>query len=192
MGRQKRRKPVCAHLQKNRGQDDASGRGSLDVGGRQPGMEGKHRDLDGKGQEEGQEDQNLEVRGVGLPHHGRDEERALAHVEGDDGHQKEHRPGQGVEEELDGGVHLPGPAPDRDEQVHGDEHGFPQHVEQDEVQSHEHAQHGCFHEQQADHEFLDPLADVFPRTQHAQGHDQGGQQHEQKGDAVNSQGVVDV
>ena len=48
------------------------------------------------------------------------------------------------------------------------------------------------HDQQADHELLDPRLDVAPGAQHAQRHDQRGQQHQQQADAVDAQGVVDV
>ena len=106
------------------------------MGGRQPGVEGEHRHLDGKGQKEGQENPGLEGRRVRLAHQCRDGEsvRRTVQVQGDDGNRQQDRAGQGVDEELERGVDLARPAPDADQQEHGDQHGFPEDEEEDEVQ----------------------------------------------------------
>ena len=92
-------------------------------------------------------------------------------IKGDDCHQQHHGASQGIKEKLDRGIGLPRAAPDGDKQVHRDEHGFPENIEQHEIKGHEHAQHGGFHDQQTDHERLDPLLDIPPRTQHAERHE---------------------
>ena len=62
-------------------------------------------------------------------------------VEGQDAEQHQHAAGQGVEEELDGGVELSRAAPDADDEVHRHQHEFPEDVEQEEIERHEYADH---------------------------------------------------
>ncbi len=155
-------------------------------------MEGKHGNLDGKGNEKCKKNQQLEAFGILLPHEGGNTERALVDIQGHNGNQQKYRTRKGIQKELDGGIALARPAPYGDEQIHGNEHCFPQHIKQHQIQRHEHAQHGCFHDQQADHEFLDAGLDILPRSQHAQRHDEGCHHHQQQRDAVHAQGVVDV
>ncbi len=59
-------------------------------------------------------------------------------------------------------------APDADKQVHGDQHHFPEDIEQEEVQGTEHPDHTAHQGQQANHEFLDPGLDVRPGGQDTQ------------------------
>ncbi len=47
--------------------------------------------------------------------------------------QHQHRSSQGVEEELDGRVKLARSAPDADQQIHWDQHGFPENEEEEEI-----------------------------------------------------------
>ena len=98
----------------------------------------------------------------------RNGEGAARNPEGHDGSQEQGRTRQGVQEELERGVPAIVSAPDCDEQIHGDEHGFPEHVEQDQIQCTEHAEHRRGHEQQAEVEFLLAFADVGPGTHDAQ------------------------
>ena len=60
-------------------------------------------------------------------------ERAGAVVEVDDGGQHQHRAGHRVEEELHRRVDAPLVAPDADQEVHGHQRDFPEHVEQEQV-----------------------------------------------------------
>ena len=65
-------------------------------------------------------------------------------VEDQNGHQHQQGAEHGEQEELDGGVNPAGRiAPDPDEQVHGDEHHFPEDVEQEEIQGDEDADHAA-------------------------------------------------
>ena len=50
------------------------------------------------------------------------------------GHRQQHRAGQGIQEELHRGIDPPRPAPHADQQEHRDQHRFPEHKEQDEIQ----------------------------------------------------------
>jgi hypothetical protein len=56
-------KPVGPHLQQDAGQDDGAGGGRLGVRVGQPGVERKHRHLDGEAHEKGPENPPLRARG---------------------------------------------------------------------------------------------------------------------------------
>ncbi len=105
--------------------------------------------------------------------------------------QNEHRPEQRVQEELDGRVLPPRPAPDADEEVHRQEHEFPEYVEEEEVQRQERAEHAGFQHQEQDavtpHEFR-----YVPARNHRQETEDRCQQDERHADAVGTQEVFDV
>src|SRR5438477_4766713 len=122
---------------------------------RQPGVEGKHRYLDGKRQKKRQEEKNGKRRAIGriVENERRCFVQSLntecvlpglmevVEVEKQHGKQHQHRTKQGVEKKLDGGVELPRASPDADQQIHGNQHGFPENKEEEEIEGHEHAQH---------------------------------------------------
>src|SRR6185369_2896496 len=62
-------------------------------------------------------------------------------VERDDREKHHDRAEERVEEELDRRVELPRPAPNADQEVHRDEHHFPEYVEEEEVEGREDAHH---------------------------------------------------
>jgi hypothetical protein len=64
------------------------------------------------------------------------------------GDQDEHAAQERVQEELDGGVLAARPAPDADQEVHRQEHHFPEDVEEEEVQRQERPQHARFQDQE--------------------------------------------
>jgi hypothetical protein len=64
---------------------------------------------------------------------------AAVEKEHQDRHQQQDAARQGIEEELDRRVHPVRAAPHADDEVHGDEHGFPEHIEQDEIERREDA-----------------------------------------------------
>ncbi len=114
--------PVGAHLQQDPGQQDrADGRG-LGVGVGQPGVERPHRHLDGEAEGDGGEHDRAEgaaEAGRAQLLQGQDVEGAAgrlgagAQPQGEEAQQHDHRPDQGVEDELDRGVLAPGPRPRR-------------------------------------------------------------------------------
>src|SRR5947209_5097757 len=63
-------------------------------------------------------------------------------VENKHGNEHEHAAEQRVEEELDRRVLTPRPAPDANEKVHGQQHQFPENVEEEEVHGAEDTDHG--------------------------------------------------
>ena len=171
---------IGAHLEEHPGQDDRTGRRSFDVGVRKPGMEGEQRNLDGEADEHGQEDPVLEIGRDAQFLEGQNVEGpdsldgVLMEVEGQDSQQEQDRAQQRVEEELDGRVQFPGPAPDADDEVHGHQHDFPEDVEEEEVQSHEYAQHPRLQNQEVAVVLAHPGGDGVPRRENGDGSEQSG------------------
>ena len=99
----------------------------------------------------------------------------------------------GEQEELDGGVDPPGRvAPDTDEEVHGDEHHFPEDVEEEKVQGGEHPDHAAHQGQQANHELFDMGLDVGPGGQNTERGQKGGEQDEQQREAIHPEMIADA
>ena len=172
-------------------------------------MEGEHRHLDGEAEEKSEEDPELQ-RGrdqvsnvVILQHRERvavpqpldvqeGDAPVIEEVERQDRQQHEHRSGQREEEEFDRRVQLSRPAPDADDEVHRHEHYLPEHVEEEEVQRAERADHPCLQQEQQNVVLLLPEIDC------AEGRHDGDQSHEcrqhdqQQGDAVDAEVVFDA
>jgi hypothetical protein len=84
-------------------------------------------------------------------------------VEDQNGDEHEHAADHGIDEKFDGGVDPAlGVAPDPDQQVHGNEHDFPEDVEKEKVEGHKNPDHPRFQEEEADHELFDLLLDILP------------------------------
>jgi hypothetical protein len=112
-------------------------------------------------------------------------------VERDQAQQHEDRAGQGVEEELDRRVLLARPAPDADQEVHGEEHDLPEDVEEEEVHGDEDAVHARVEEQ-----VHGPVAAhvLFNRKAGEPGHEghDARQNHHPERDLVDAGEVFDV
>ena len=104
--------------------------------------------------------------------------------------QHQYRSGQGVEEELDGGVEFPRPAPYPDQQIHRHQHRFPEHKEEEEIQRHEDAQHARLQKQKPDVVFLHPILDRGPRRKDRDPSQQRRQHDQQKRNAVDAQDIA--
>ena len=115
-----------------------------------------------------------------------------ARVEHQERHQHQHAAGEGVEEELHRGVDAPLVAPDPDEEVHRDEHGLPEHVEEEEVLGHEDPDHPRLEQQHEDHELAHALHDRAPGAEEAQRGEEGGQDHEPQRQPVDADVVADA
>src|SRR5438132_8552262 len=87
--------------------------------------------------------QGLRAVLVGLrDHHGHIESMRLAvEVEGEESEQHQNAAEKRVEKKLDGGIFASRPAPDADEEVHGQQHEFPENVEEEKIQGDEYAHH---------------------------------------------------
>jgi len=61
------------------------------------------------------------------------EESSVVEVECQDREQHDDGAGEGVQEEFDGGVEAALASPDADEEIHGNEHDFPENIEEKEI-----------------------------------------------------------
>ena len=120
--------------------------------------------------------------------------RLAIHVvhDGHDRDQHEQAADQREQEELDGGVDLPWATPDPDDEVHRDEHGLPEHVEEEEVGGAEHARHADLQQEQRDEEAHLAVLHVVPACDDDDEAQQRGEEDQQGGDAVDAEAVVDV
>ncbi len=202
-------------------------RGGLAHGVRQPGVQRPERGLHREGEHEAEEQRVLgDRREVQLaagqrPGDGRQVEGAVAagadallggdHVEPDHRGQHDQSAEQVVEQELDGRVGallgvlaLGAVAEAADEEVHRDEHGLEEHVEQEDVGGLEGEHHHRLDRQDQGEEALGPAAalegagvvgdrvGVVPGGQHHEGHQDRGEQDQHHRDAVDAQAVADA
>src|ERR1019366_1961511 len=82
--------------------------------------------------------------------------------------------------------------PDPDDEVHRDEHGLPEHIEQEEVGGAEHTGHAGLQEEERGKETAFAIADVVPARDDDDAAEQRGEKDEQGRDAVDAEAVVDV
>ena len=171
----------------------------LDVRVGQPRVEREERDLDGKGEREGEEEPALhlrrELQAVEVEQvEAREPRRARLGIgprQADDGDEHQDAPRHGVEHELDGGVDAPLVAPDPDEEVHRDEHRVPEDVEQEQVDRDEHAEHGGLEREHEEREELHALVHRLPRREQRQRRQKAGQHDQEQADAVDADEVLD-
>ncbi len=113
-------------------------------------------------------------------------------VEDQDGDQHQDASHHGVDEELDGGVDAAlGVSPDPDQEVHGDQHHFPENVEEEKVQGDEDPDHPGLQEEEADHELFDLVLDILPAGDDRDEGEKSGQQNQEEADPVDSQEIGD-
>ncbi len=106
--------------------------------------------------------------------------------------QRQQRTKQRVQEELEGRVDPVRTAPDADDDVHRDQRGLEEHVEQHAVKRGEHADHDARQDQERGHVGRHALGDDLPAGDHDDHRDEGGQHDEPHRDAVDAEVVVDV
>ncbi len=117
---------------------------------------------------------------------------ASGQINGDDRDQHEHAADEGVQKELDRGVKPVGAAPDADQEIHRDQHGLPEDVEEEKVEGREHADHCGLEDQHGDHELPHPVLDSLPGHHDRNNREQRGQRHKQDTDTVDAEFVIDV
>ncbi len=192
-GQRDAQEAVGAHLEHDAGEQDRRCGGRFDVRVGQPRVQREDRDLHREAQEEREEEPPLQLCRKRRPEHGELDqvEAAGLQVERDHTHEHEHRAEQRVEEELDRRVLPARTAPLGDQEVHGDEHELPEHVEQHEVERDEHAVHA--HLQQQQHREVERrlLVDLPACDDREQG-EQRREEHERHRDAVDAHVVLDA
>ena len=190
---------VGPHLEQNPRQDHGPRRGRLDVRIGEPGVQREERHLDREREEEGREQPpGHGAKLTDLAQHVRVRERVRAcglarvQIQHEDRHQHQQRAEERIDEELDRRVQPVVPAPDPDDEVHRNQHHFPHHIEEEEIERHEDADHArCQHEQQRVEATL-ALGDVAPASQNRERHEEGGEQDEEQRDPVHADRVVNA
>ena len=113
---------------------------------------------------------------------------AVMEIQDQDGDQHQDAPHHGVDEELDRRVD---PAlrvsPDPDQEVHGDEHHFPEDVEEEKVQRAEDPDHPGLQKEDADHEFFDLVLNILPAGHDRDEGEKGREKNQKQADPVDSQ-----
>ena len=136
---------VGAGLQKQAGENDAAGGRRLGMSIGQPGMKRHDGQLHGEGDEEAEHEPHLRRRAelrLGQREIVECQRPRLAVVderECDDGGEHQQSASLGEQEELDRRVDPPLVPPDGDQEVHGNEHQFPEEEEQEEIERQEDA-----------------------------------------------------
>jgi len=187
---------VGAHFQQDAGEDDGTGRGSFGVRIGEPGVEREHGNLNGKREKESPEEPHLQRIGKVL--RGREKrwnvERARPtgrnrriEVKRQNREKHDDRSGEGVQEKLDGGVEATIAAPDADQEVHGNEHHFPENVKEEEIQGNENADHAGLQQEKKNVIFLGALVNRAPRREDGDHPEESGKHDEQKANAVDSE-----
>ena len=192
-GQRETQETIGPQLEHDRRQHRRSTGGCFDVHVGQPGVYRPHRHLDGECRQEGKEQQRLRglTQGQLVPCKQVEAATGLG-VEEDQRDQHQQGAEQCVQEELERGVNLVGAAPDADDQVHRDQGGFEEHVEQQAVERAKHADHQATEDQEGTHVLVHALRDDFPPgDDHYQVHE-GCEQHEPQRDAIHPQVVVHV
>ena len=168
------------------------------MGIRQPGVEGEHRDFDGKGKGKSQKKPDLYM-GV------QDElviveniQRIDAHglvidgVEEQDGNEHQQASHHGEEDKLQSGIDAARPSPDSDQKIHRKEHRLPEDVEKEQVEGDKDAEYSCLEEEHENQILFDPSFDVAPGGKKGDGHQEGCQQDKKEAYAVDSNMVLNA
>ena len=111
-------------------------------------------------------------------------------IEHQNSEQHQDRADQGIDHELDRRVAAPRAAPDRDDEVHRDQHGFPEDKEEQEIERHEDAQHAGLQDQEKGVIFLETVLDRGPARQDRQEPDHRSQHHQQQSQPVDAEVVA--
>src|SRR5258708_32765127 len=110
-------------------------------------------------------------------------------VKREDGQEHDDGTGQCVEEEFDGGIEAAVATPDGDEEIHGDEHHFPENVEEEEIKRNEDADHAGLEEEKQNVVFLGAEMNGAPEREDGNHAEECRDNDEQQADAVNAEKI---
>ena len=99
--------------------------------------------------------------------------------------QHEERTDHRVQDELYRGVDPSLASPYADQEIHRDQHDFPENVKQHQVERAEHSDHARLERKETDHERFDFFRYRLPGRENGQRRQKGCQDHQEKADAVN-------
>src|SRR5260370_4972066 len=94
-----------------------------------------------------------------------------------------------VQEKLVGCIEPPVATPNADQEVHRDEHHFPEHVKEEKIQRNENADHPGLQQQEQDVVLLGALMNRAPRREDGDHPEKRGEHDEQEADAVDAEMV---
>ena len=131
--------------------------------------------------------QRLGAEFARLRHHDRHVEgvRLDGEIKRENGDQHESAAEQRVEKELDRGVFAARPAPDADQEVHRQQHHFPENEEQEKIESAENAHHAGVEQEKQREVAFDRLVDA-KGSEDAEKAQQRRQQHHGDAEAVDA------
>ncbi len=108
----------------------------------------------------------------------------------DDADEHQDGAGHGVKHEFHGGIDAALVSPNADEEIHGDEHDFPEEKKEEEIEREEDTDHADFEHQQHDEEFLDAMLDAIPGREYGNSGQERSQDDEEQADAVQTEMIV--
>ena len=106
--------------------------------------------------------------------------------------QHEERTDHRVEDELDRGVNPSLASPDPDQEIHRDQHDFPENVKEHQVERAEHSDHSRLERKKTDHERFDLLRYRLPGRENGQRRQKCSQDHQEKADAVDPEMMLNA
>src|SRR6185369_2725836 len=168
---------------------------SFSMGIRQPCMERKHRDFDGKSKRKSKKHPGLCYRVEIQPEEIEKAEigNPCAHtleVQSNDSNKHQEGADHSIDEEFDRCVDPVLPTPDADDEVHRDQHDFPEDVEEKEIERDECAEHADFQQKEAGHVTLYLLVYCIPGPENGNRHDEGRQHYEPEAYTINADVIV--
>ena len=190
-GQGKAQKAISTQFEHDGRQNGRATGGRFDVHIGQPGVHRPHRYFDGKSSKERKEQQGLGLAAQGqlVPNRQIKAATRLC-VEVNQGHQHQQRAEQGVEEKLKSSVDFVRATPNANDEVHRDQGGFKEHIEQHGILGGENPHHQATEDQKSPHVLVDTFGDDFPSRQHHHGGDESGEQHQPQRDAIHTQVVM--
>src|ERR1700674_4977546 len=117
--------------------------------------------------------------------------RLVDQVQNRDQHQQ--RPDHREQHELDGGVNLAAVTPNSDKEVHRDQHHFPEHVEQEQIDREQRTEQPGFQHEHEEAEFARSLFDIAAAgVEQRQSNQNSSQQDQEQTNPVNTNMVCNA
>jgi hypothetical protein len=112
-------------------------------------------------------------------------------IKGQYSEKHEHAAEKGVKKEFNRGILSSGPAPNPDQEVHGEEHQLPKDIKEKKIEGDENPHHSRIEQEEEGevtlHRFIDS-----PGGEDAEKAEERGQEHHRDADPVNADKIVDV
>ncbi|MCG3118110.1 MAG: hypothetical protein ALAOOOJD_00244 [bacterium] len=169
-------KTVCSHFQEHAGQNHRTGGRRFDMRIRQPRVKRKHWNFNGEGKPERKKEPDLiilreeQIANLHEIEGQRAGDFAVVEINKENRHQHQQAADHGINEKLQCGVNTARPAPHADDEIHRNEHRFPEKVEEQQVETGKHAHHAGFQQQHRNQIALDAFFNIIPGGEKDQRH----------------------